>query len=713
MSPQARGTATLRSAARRIQTRRSARHAASGTRLLLSSLRGRFGGESAEVEWVLHPDGVLGRALVMDGGRRMRFPLTLDGPVRFSARVMLLPHDWRDRHGAVRATVTAAGPLGAETQLWAGVVCASDRGRPRGHRVECAIPGESREVVLALEVVGELRTGSVTRAIWLEPVITDPDPDWAIIEGGQPGGEPSPAVDAEVPADPGQGPLISVLTPVHNPPLHMLEEAIASVQDQTYPHWELCLVDDGSSHPQIINALQHHAAADPRIHLARHDTAGGISAATNRALQLATGDYIALLDHDDTLTPDALQNVADHITADPTLDMLYSDEDILGEDGPIDRHPKPGWSPDHIVSLMYTCHLGVYRRSLALELGGFSSRFDGCQDYDFVLRLIERTDRVTHIPRTLYHWRSHAASTASGEEAKPFAYLSQPGAISAHLDRRGVDAEVQFAHHFGMHRIVHRVDPRTGVDLVLAVDRLDGLADAARSLRTQPHPTWQLSIAAPEHLHAAITDTLISAAIPTGRITLTAAEDQTPAQALNIAARAGRSEHVLLMQSPAMGLTHDWLTRLLGYSHQPGIAAAGPIVLAPDGRIQQAGIAMPTGLPLHLLHGAAAAASPPVVFNALAVSGVLISRRESFARHGGLDPDHHELTLIDYCLRATQHHDRVVIVPDVRLRTTGPDPTTNDLPALRRLHHTWASTHYTDPYYNPDYRTDRGDFILG
>ena len=708
MSPSTRGSATLRSAARCIQTR----HSPSGTRLLLSSLRGRLDGESAEVEWGLHPDGVLGRALVMDCGRRMRFPLTLDGPVRFSARVMLLPHDWRDGHGAVRATLTVARPLGAETQLWAGVVRASDRGRPRGHRVECEIPEESREIVLALEVVGELRTGSVTRAIWLEPMITDPDPDW-IGDAGQLGGVASPAPGNGPPAGPGRGPLISVLTPVHNPPLHMLEEAIASVLTQTYPRWELCLVDDGSSDPQIMTALKHHAATDPRIHLARHDTAGGISAATNRALQLATGDYIALLDHDDTLTPDALQHVADHITADPTLDMLYSDEDILGEHGPIDSHPKPGWSPDHLVSLMYTCHLGVYRRSLAQELGGFSSRFDGCQDYDFVLRLIERTDHVAHIPRTLYHWRSHSASTASGEEAKPFAYLSQPGAISAHLNRSGVDAEVQFADHFGMHRIVHRVDPRTGVDLVLAVDRLDGVADAARSLHTQHHPTWQLTIAVPEHLRAAITDTLTTAGIPPERITLVASDHQPPAQALNTAARAGSSEHLLLMQSPALGLTHDWLTRLLGYSQQPGIAAAGPIVLAPDGRIQQAGIAMPAGLPLHLLHGAPAAASPPVVFNALAASGVLISRREIFARHTGLNPDHQELTLIDYCLRATQDHDRVVIVPDARLRTTGPDPTTNDLPALRRLHHAWATSHHNDPYYNPNYRTDRGDFIRG
>ena len=121
-----------------------------------------------------------------------------------------------------------------------------------------------------------------------------------------------------------------MLTPVHDPPLDMLEEAIASVRNQTYPHWELCLVDDGSTNPEITTALQHHAATDPRIHLTRHHTAHGIAEATNAALALATGDYIALLDHDDTLTPDALQHIADRITTDPTLDMLYSDEDVVG-----------------------------------------------------------------------------------------------------------------------------------------------------------------------------------------------------------------------------------------------------------------------------------------------------------------------------------------------------------------------------------------------
>jgi len=250
---------------------------------------------------------------------------------------------------------------------------------------------------------------------------------------------------------------------------------------------------------------------------------------------------------------------------------------------------------------------------------------------------------------------------------------------------------------------------------VLAVESTDGLADAAASWIAQPHPTWRVVIAAPATLHDTLTTLLTTVGITPDRITLIADEQHNgPAHALAHAAASGHSEHLLLMHSPAMGLTHDWLTRLIGYSQQPGIAAAGPVVLAPDGRIQHAGIAIPTGTPLHLLHGARPAAAQPVVYNVLAVSGVLATSRTTYQQLNGLHPDHHELTLIDYCLRATasQSDNRIVIVPDTRLRTTGPDPTTNDLPALRRLHHTWTTTHHTDPYYNPNYRTDRGDFIL-
>ena len=261
----------------------------------------------------------------------------------------------------------------------------------------------------------------------------------------------------------------------------------------------------------------------------------------------------------------------------------------------------------------------------------------------------------------------------------------------------------------GLHRIVHRVRPSTTVDLILDVDDADGLAEAAASWLHQPHPGWRVVLAAPDSVVDPALAALTAAGIGQDRITI------LPGSRLRDAADAGTADHLLLMQTLAAGLTHDWLTRLLGYSAQAGIAAAGPMILAPDGRIQQAGIALPEGIPLHIAHAAFANTAPSVVHNVSAVSGVLATPRATYEQLGGLDPTYGSLSLIDYCLRAGDQHQRTVIVPDARLRTTGEGgivPTTNDLPTLWRLRETWAHTHTHDPYYNPSYRTDRGDFVL-
>ena len=697
-------TSALRAAAARVQNMTSELGTTRGARVPLASLRSRLDEASSSAYWAMNADGVLGRSLMMSVGATVTFPLALAGEVRFEARAMLLPHDWRDGRDAVRAIVTVTDTTGHAHRLWSGMLRASDRGRPRGRRADCRIPAGSTSLQLGLEAPGALRPRSVARAIWLEPTITDP----AAPPITRPGDSTPPP-----PPPPTNTPLISVLTPVHDPPLHMLEDTIASVRAQTFTNWELCLADDGSTKPEIIAALERYAATDPRIHLTRRDTAGGISAATNAALETATGQYIALLDHDDTLTPDALQHVADRISAQPDLDMIYTDEDIVLDGHQIWARLKPGWSPEHMAALMYTCHLGVYRRTVAVDVGGFRSRFDGCQDYDFVLRLAERTDRIAHIPRILYHWRAHADSTAGGDQAKPYAYIAQPGAISEHLHRSHINADVQFSQFPGLHRIVHRVDRSTTVDLVLAVTTTTGLEQAAASWLEQPHPAWHIVLAAPPDTLDAATTALTTAGIPATRITtIPTTPDQQPAAALTAAAQAATGEHLLLMQTPAIGLTHDWLTRLLGYSHQPGIGAAGPVILAPDGRITHAGIAIPNGIPLHLHFGSGASAAPPAVYNLSAVSGVLATRRDTYQQLGGLNPAFGDLALIDYCLRATDAGGRIVIVPDTRMRASGPDTNTNDLPAIWRLRRAWATTHTNDPYYNPNYRTDRGDFTL-
>ena len=274
--------------------------------------------------------------------------------------------------------------------------------------------------------------------------------------------------------------------------------------------------------------------------------------------------------------------------------------------GLIERHPKPGWSPEHMSALMYTCHLGVYRRALAVDLGGFQSRFDGCQDYDFVLRLMERTDRIAHIPRILYHWRAHAMSTAGGtrpsrrrtwpSRARSPTIWSAPGSTPKSSLRI---CPGFIASSIGSTR-------RRGVDIVLAIHDQHGLAEAAVTWLAQPHLTWSVVLAAAvPRSRTPQSPRSSSAGIHGTGITIVPTEPRRSRRRPARRRRAATAEHLLLMQAPAAGLTHDWLTRLIGYSNQPQIAAAGPVLLAPDGRIQQAGIAIPEGIPLHLQYGSA------------------------------------------------------------------------------------------------------------
>ena len=393
--------------------------------------------------------------------------------------------------------------------------------------------------------------------------------------------------------------------------------------------------------------------------------------------------------------------------------MLYTDEGILQDERITMRSIKPGWSPESLVSFMYTCHLGVYRRTLVEELGGLRPEFDGCQDYDLVLRLAERTDRVAHIPAELYQWRSHAASTAGGEQAKPYAYLAQPRALAEHLQRRGIAAEVTLGALPGMHGLRHRLNPHLDVAVVVAAADPARLTDAARSWRQLAHERIRVVVAAPADGHAAMTRALREAGYDDAAIEVISASAGDPAAGLAAAAQAalaGGAGHLVLMERPCAGLSRDWLSALVGHSSQPGVGAAGAVVLTQDGRIAHAGLALPEGIALPLTHGIDAAPLRSVTMNTAAAAGVLAVSAATAITLGPLDPGWSALILAELCVRAAERGLRTVVVADARLQLTGPDDSVNDLPALWRLRRRWLARHPADRFYSPRFRTDRGDF---
>ncbi|MDO8834374.1 MAG: glycosyltransferase, partial [Vicinamibacterales bacterium] len=237
-------------------------------------------------------------------------------------------------------------------------------------------------------------------------------------------------------------PLISIITPVYNTDPQWLVACIESVRRQAYPNWELCLADDASTSAETEAVLKRYAG-DTKIKIVRLDRNQHISAASNAALACATGEFVAMLDHDDELSPDALFEVVKCLNDNPTADFVYSDEDKIDTAGErCEPYFKPDWSPEMFRSFMYTNHLMVLRRSVVDAAGGFRVGFEGSQDYDLALRVIERTDRVVHVPKVLYHWRKIPGSAAAEVEAKPWALKAARRALEEHLRRTGVDAQV-------------------------------------------------------------------------------------------------------------------------------------------------------------------------------------------------------------------------------------------------------------------------------
>src|SRR5262249_48495692 len=237
-------------------------------------------------------------------------------------------------------------------------------------------------------------------------------------------------------------PLISILTPVFDTPVPWLREAVESVLAQVYENWELLLIDDGSTDADLLRALSAVGARDRRIRLVRLESHQGISAALNKGLDLASGQWVTFLDHDDLLEPDAVFQNVKLLQENPALDLIYSDEDKLTDQGFDSPILKPNWSPDFFLSCNYLCHMIFLRRDLVRAVGGFQSQFDGSQDYDLLLRVSERTNRIHHIPRVLYHWRRSENSSASDVRQKPGQLEASWRAIEAHLKRRGEQAHV-------------------------------------------------------------------------------------------------------------------------------------------------------------------------------------------------------------------------------------------------------------------------------
>ena len=299
-------------------------------------------------------------------------------------------------------------------------------------------------------------------------------------------------------------PFFSILTPVYNVEEVWLRKAIDSVLAQVYPHWELCIADDASTKPHVRATLREYQERDKRIKVLYRTENGHISAATNSALSLATGDFICLMDHDDEIAPDALFEFARLLSERPDTDMIYSDEDKTGAKGNhFEPVFKPDWSPEYLETCMYTGHFACYRADIAKKMGGFRVGYEGSQDHDFVLRLTEQTGRIEHVPKVLYHWRVIPQSAAASTATKDYAAKAAVKALGDRMARTGATGRVSARPHLPIYRIdrdiagsprspssSRRQDPLRG----LAAERWIYWPIAYRAFtRDRPTPTSRLS----------------------------------------------------------------------------------------------------------------------------------------------------------------------------------------------------------------------------
>lgn len=545
-------------------------------------------------------------------------------------------------------------------------------------------------------------------------------------------------------------PLISILMPVYNVDRIWLEKAVASVRNQVYGNWELCIVDDASPSPHVREALEDLGAGDPRIKIAWLKENRGIAGATNEALRLAEGEFVGLLDNDDELTPDALFEVAKLLNAHPDADMIYSDEDKLNSSGErVDPYFKPDWSPDLIFSTMYTCHLGVYRREIAEKIGGFREGFDGSQDYDFVLRFVEETDRIFHIPKILYHWRIIPGSTAEKYDAKDSDVPSLK-ALKHAMARRSWNGVVEKGLKMGSFRIRRCLDDSTLVSIVIPcrdkVELTKNCIDSIRKKTTWPrYEILVIDNGSRESETLAYLDWLGD---QKGCRVLSFDAPYNFSAINNLGSREAAGEVLVFLNNDTEVKTGDWLEAMLEVGMRENVGAVGPLLLYPDDTIQHAGVILGLGgIANHAFYMKdyedwTYLNQASIIRNYIAVTGAcMMVRKEVFDKMDGFDEVNFPIDYndIDFCLRLWEQGYSVVYTPfavlyhdegatllqrqdreysDTKAKLVpasnpgGVKGESKEDPEAVKMRAKWGSLIANDPFYNPNLARDRFDFSL-
>lgn len=528
-------------------------------------------------------------------------------------------------------------------------------------------------------------------------------------------------------------PKISVVMPVYNAPLEFLKQAIESVQAQLYPHWELCIADDASTDAGVRSMLESFAKADPRIKVVFREKNGHISAASNSALELASGDFVALLDNDDLLPLHALYFVAKCILINKDVSLIYSDEDKIDVNG--NRH-DPYFKSELNIDLLYSqnmfSHLGVYKRSLLSDVGGFQLGMEGSQDYDLLLRCLEKVDakQIVHIARVLYHWRVHPASTAMSADAKPYAMIAGERAINAHFSRMGVNGHVELI-GFGYKPIYDLPSVLPLVSIIIPTRNAHALVrqciDSVKRLTSYKNYELILVDNGSDETESLLEWRRLEA------VGVKVLRDDGPfnySSLNNKAVKVAQGEVLVLLNNDTEVIEPKWLDIMVGHALRPDIGPVGAKLLYKDKTIQHAGVVLGMGGAAghanykltEKSHGYFGRASLTSNFSAV-TAACLAVRRNLYLEIGGLDEVNLQIAFndVDFCLRLGQAGYRCVYAPDAVLYhhesvSRGAEDDPQKRARFKKesewMSNKWASLIESDPYYSPNLTLEHSDFSL-
>lgn len=533
-------------------------------------------------------------------------------------------------------------------------------------------------------------------------------------------------------------PMISILVPLYNTPRKFLMEMIESVVNQTYGNWELCLAD-GSDKENLRPVIGKYKKKDSRIKYMKLKSNRGISENTNACIKMASGDFIGLFDHDDLLTRDALYRVVEAINTHEGTEIVYTDEDKLltgskGQNqGFIEPHYKPDFNLDLLRTCNYICHFFVVRKTVAERAGGFRKECDGSQDYDFILRCSEQTDRIVHVPRILYHWRIHSNSTAADPKNKMYCYEAGEKAVKDHLVRKGILASVKMRDQYGFYKVNYDLKETSLVSMIITnPDQAGDLKRCIESICQQTnYNNYEIMVPISSETDQAVRDYLDSLKDDERIRLVETGKDNLPA-ICNSCADQAAGDYLVFLDSRTEIIDSDWILKMLSNCQREKVAVVAPKILYPDDTIENMGLILG-------LKGIAGPAFRGLNRKAFGYNGRGISQQNLsavtsscmmiskavFEEVGGMEEALKEAFYdVDLCLKVGEEGYLLVLNPDVecrihRVKSNGDDVSGDDrFSQAPEVEEEYMKTRWSDllqkgdPCYNENLTLLYTDFSL-